>query len=362
MKKIILIFIVFLIILFSGLFFYTKYVNTNINIYNTNILINTEYEISYFIKSVENCEVINTKEKIMFDSLGEKEVKLIYKEKYNKYINKLAFWLDNKEKEYSFKVNVIDNENPIINAKDKITINVGEKIDLLKDVKVEDNSKEIIIPEVIGEYDVNKAGTYKLKYKASDSSGNYIEKDFELVVKEKKVANNNNKYYIKINKTQNVIMVYNKDENGNFNNLVKTFVCSAGENTPLGIYKTDLKIEALSLEGGVYGHYTVRFLKSRGIWFHSVPYFSKGKDHWDNLEYEEYNKLGTLASLGCIRLAVIDAKWIYDNIPNGTTVEIYESEELPEGVVKPTPIKIDINSEYKGWDPTDPDPDNPWKK
>ena len=162
-----------------------------------------------------------------------------------------------------------------------------------------------------------------------------------------------------------IIIFHNKFPNiklDRFNNLVKTFVCSAGENTPLGIYKTDLKIEALSLEGGVYGHYTVRFLKSRGIWFHSVPYFSKGKDHWDNLEYEEYNKLGTLASLGCIRLAVIDAKWIYDNIPNGTTVEIYESEELPEGVVKPTPIKIDINSEYKGWDPTDPDPDNPWKK
>ena len=161
-------------------------------------------------------------------------------------------------------------------------------------------------------------------------------------------------------------MVYAKDDDGDYTALVKTFVASLGNNTPLGIFKTDAKIETLALKGGVYGHYTVRFLKSRGMWFHSVPYFSKpsvdenGNKHWDNLEYEEYNKLGTLASLGCIRLAVRDAKWIYSNIPNGTIVEIYEDSSLPAGVVKPNAIKIDVNSPNKGWDPTDTDPLNPW--
>ena len=156
-------------------------------------------------------------------------------------------------------------------------------------------------------------------------------------------------------------MIYSKDGNNEYTNLVKTFVASAGENTPLGIFKTDAKAETLSLVGGVWGHYTVRFMKSRGMWFHSVPYFSKPVNgHWNDLEYEEYNKLGSLASLGCIRLSTIDAKWIYDNISNGTIVEIYESDSLPEGVNKPVPITIDVNSENKGWDPTDPDSNNPW--
>ncbi|HAH78565.1 MAG TPA: L,D-transpeptidase, partial [Ruminococcaceae bacterium] len=34
------------------------------------------------------------------------------------------------------------------------------------------------------------------------------------------------------------------------------------------------------------------------------------------------DKLGEPASHGCIRLPVEDAKWIYDNIPEGTKVVI----------------------------------------
>ena len=41
-------------------------------------------------------------------------------------------------------------------------------------------------------------------------------------------------------------------------------------------------------------------------------------------------------------------------------MEIYEGEYLREGVTKPKAIKIDVTSENKGWDPTDPDPENPW--
>ena len=96
------------------------------------------------------------------------------------------------------------------------------------------------------------------------------------------------------------------------------------------------------------------------IFFHSVPYFTKGAP-WDNLEYLEYNKLGSGASAGCVRLAAADAKWIYDNIPSGTTVKIYDSPTLPAGITKPSAIKIDETSPNRGWDPTDPDPNNPWR-
>ena len=61
-----------------------------------------------------------------------------------------------------------------------------------------------------------------------------------------------------------------------------------------------------------------------------------------------------------MRLAVRDAKWIFENIPVGTVVEIFDADELPEGVAKPVPIRIDTESENRGWDPTDPDEENPW--
>jgi hypothetical protein len=58
---------------------------------------------------------------------------------------------------------------------------------------------------------------------------------------------------------------------------------------------------------------------------------------------------------------VADAKWIYDNCPSGTKVTIYDSKDAgPLG--KPSTLKIDTSSSYRGWDPTDPNSNNPWRK
>ena len=81
-----------------------------------------------------------------------------------------------------------------------------------------------------------------------------------------------------------------------------------------------------------------------------------------SLETEEYNKLGSVASLGCIRMAVRDVKWIYDNCPAGTKVTIYDDAANPGPLGKPESIKIPVNSPNAGWDPTDTDPANPWLK
>ncbi len=51
---------------------------------------------------------------------------------------------------------------------------------------------------------------------------------------------------------------------------------------------------------------------------------------------------------------VEDAKWIADNCPSGTTVEIYEDDD-PGPLGKPEAAHIDTDSPNKGWDPTDPD-------
>lgn len=163
-----------------------------------------------------------------------------------------------------------------------------------------------------------------------------------------------NSYYIKVNREMNVVMVYALDDAGEYTRLVKTFVSSVGregDETPLGTFSVADRYEVLYLVGDVWGRFAVRI--SGPYFFHSVPYFTKGEDSWDDLEYLEYNKLGQGASAGCVRLAVADARWIYDHIPYGTTVEIYDSPTLPDGVVKPTPIHIDENDPNRGHDPTD---------
>lgn len=109
------------------------------------------------------------------------------------------------------------------------------------------------------------------------------------------------------------------------------------------------------LEGNVYGQYACRIVGS--ILFHSVPYELQDKS---TLEWWEYDKLGKSASLGCVRLTVEDAKWIYDKCVSGTKVEFYSSE-TPGPLGKPTTKKISGDEKVRNWDPTDPDKDNPWK-
>ena len=71
--------------------------------------------------------------------------------------------------------------------------------------------------------------------------------------------------------------------------------------------------------------------------------------------------MGTSASLGCIRLTVKNAKWIYDNCAAGTKVYFYKDSN-PGPLGKPSERKISGDSEVNSWDPTDPASDNPWKE
>ncbi len=164
-------------------------------------------------------------------------------------------------------------------------------------------------------------------------------------------------YYIRVNRLQNVVTVYMQGEDGTYNVPVKAFLCSTGRNlsTPKGFFTISDKYEWLYMFGGVYTQYACRI--SKHILLHSVPYYTRSKS---NLEYNQFNKLGDFASMGCIRLACGDIAWIYENCPSGTIVEIYDDED-PGPLGKPEQILIDTDSADRGWDPTDPDPANPWK-
>ena len=171
-------------------------------------------------------------------------------------------------------------------------------------------------------------------------------------------AMNKHPYYIKINRRQNCVTVYKLDEKGKYTIPVKAMACSVGVNnaTPTGTFHISNQYRWHTLMGNVYGQYCSRIVD--GVLFHSVYYSDTDPS---TLAYNSYNRLGTAASHGCVRLNVADAKWIYDNCSSGTTVKIYDGND-PGPLGKPTPVRIDTSSKYRGWDPTDPSKDNPWRK
>ncbi len=160
-------------------------------------------------------------------------------------------------------------------------------------------------------------------------------------------------YKIKVNKQCCVVTVYKYNTDKKKYEAKKAFICSPGYATPLGTFSLGEKMRWHTLDGPTYGQYCTRITGS--ILFHSVWYYEGKKD---TQSYVQYNKLGTKASHGCVRLTCGDAKWIYDNVPGGTPVTIYESK-TPGPLGKPKAIKV---KGYQGWDPTDPDPKNPYLK
>ena len=158
---------------------------------------------------------------------------------------------------------------------------------------------------------------------------------------------NESKYYIVVYKGSQSTVVYGKDDDGNYTRKVKTFTCSTGKDsspTRTGTYKIRAKYRWRYLVGGVYGQYSSSI--SSSYLFHSVPYY---KQNVSSLENEEYDKLGSPASKGCIRMCVRDCKWIYDNCPIGTEVNIV-NQSGPSGPGVP---RRKTDEAYSGWDPSD---------
>lgn len=165
-------------------------------------------------------------------------------------------------------------------------------------------------------------------------------------------------YYIVINKGAQLVTVYTVDRDGTYSLPVRYMICSTGENnkTPDGLFRTKTKYrwQQMLASTPTYAQYATRITGS--YLFHSVNYTARKPD---TLKVSNFNNLGTADSGGCVRLQVADAKWIYDNVPEGTPVKIYTGPPQPEITVKLLPIQLDQSAK---WDPTDPDPENPMRR
>ena len=141
------------------------------------------------------------------------------------------------------------------------------------------------------------------------------------------------------------------------NEPIVVFACSTGKNgnTYTGTYKTTNYYDWHLMNGNCYSRYAVRFNQHELM--HSVPYYRHSPD---SLEYRQFNRLGTPASMGCCRMALADAKWVYENTVPGTVVNVVKDPDLVYPLTHPI-IKIDENNKAtRGWDPTDMDPRSPY--
>jgi lipoprotein-anchoring transpeptidase ErfK/SrfK len=174
----------------------------------------------------------------------------------------------------------------------------------------------------ISQIKLGKDESYTLVVKAKNSNGevydyinlSWVKKpDYEINYKDIDF-NNSESFKIDVNLGSQVVRIYYNDY------LIREMVCSGGAEetpTPPGEFTTSQKIEYAWVDRFEMGaFYWIRFYGS--YLFHSVP-FDKNK----NIIEEEFEKLGIPASHGCIRLALEDAKWLYDKLPLGVKVYIH---------------------------------------
>lgn len=186
-------------------------------------------------------------------------------------------------------------------------------------------------------------------------------------------SSNVNNFYIEINRAACCVTVYAYDSvKKKYIIPVKTFTVSVGRDTSTvagaGALNEDTSFTPIGTfsicSNGISVKYTVKqMLEPDGsicyarwashivgnVYFHAV---AVGSDSHYALSATNYNRLGSPASAGCIRMTVADAKWIYDYASTGSTVKIVAGDSSHPGPLgKAKTITISSSISY---DPTDP--------
>ena len=143
---------------------------------NTKIEVYSEIKLSDLIKTIDG--TINEDFIIDTDSLGVKEITFLYKDSKK------------RNKKGVFEIEVIDTTEPFIYSSGVLTVNAGFDGNLVEKIISIDNYDRTPKREIIGEYDINKPGSYSLKYKVTDQSLNSEEIDLILIVRD--ISKNNN--------------------------------------------------------------------------------------------------------------------------------------------------------------------------
>ncbi|MEL7603342.1 MAG: SH3 domain-containing protein [Bacillota bacterium] len=144
------------------------------------------------------------------------------------------------------------------------------------------------------------------------------------------------KYYILLDTNNQIVTVYERDENGEYTRIVRRFLCSSGRTeidpeipddqgtpTPRGIWKIGgrERFGKFAAFSGEYARYWTQIVGS--VYFHSIMFSRRDVD---TLKSSPYRNLGRNVSHGCVRLYVEDAKWLYYYACPGTVIKVSHSE------------------------------------
>lgn len=237
--------------------------------------------ISYFNSNYD--EILQYKDKcinILKDNVITQANKLLANNEYSNAIN----YLNEHTKELNYNLEII---------------NKVEEIKKLRMDYLEEFSEDSIINN---------------KYSAQTMSS-YYNKLNSSTINTFDIASNTNKLVF-VNISEQKTYIYT----GHMNNwsLEKEFLCSTGienKETPVGIFEVQTRAPwffASTYKQG--GKYYVQFMGN--YLFHSIPFAEDQETVLDET-------LGEPASHGCIRLSTDDAKWLYDNVVDGSKIIIY---------------------------------------
>ena len=184
-KKIIIIIsiVVGLLLLSTGGYFLYRYIRVKTAKVEIKLMENLEAEfadtlrVSSFIESI-NGKIVDDYV-IDTDKLGKKTINF-------EFVNE-----DGIKIKYSYVIDVVDKEAPLIWLGKSYNVTKGSEDYLLDKIMCGDNYDNNPKCYIEGEYNLDEVGSYKLVFKAEDSNGNKAEKKFTLNVNEPKKGGSN---------------------------------------------------------------------------------------------------------------------------------------------------------------------------
>lgn len=177
--KVILIIIVLILSISLYRHLRVKYAVKEVELYTKGVQVFDDLKLSDLIKSI-NGELIDNP-KIDTSKIGVQEIEF-------KYITDKHIKVP-----YTITIKVIDNVYPIVDYPGVRTVTVGtKKSEFLKSFFCGDNYDDKPKCTVLGDYNLNEVGEYKVALEGEDSSGNATKHPFTLIVKEKRKSTTNN--------------------------------------------------------------------------------------------------------------------------------------------------------------------------
>lgn len=166
------------------------------------------------------------------------------------------------------------------------------------------------------------------------------------------------KYKVRVNKAKNVVIVYEKGNDGKYEKSVRVMNAVVGRDIKNDAsYNISNRWLWIKNPNGSFSKFVTQV--AGNVVFESIGY--KRKEDLSSLNYIEFDNLGNSIDGSFIKLQYADAQWIFDNLDYDTVVEFYQSDDL-NGVNVPEVKKISLENDKKNWDPTYNGSESPWNK